>query len=84
MTENGDRYLYRDRGVLAVVGPMGRGRKFEIKNSNLVYFDFVCFTSVLMLGLKDSEIESCQEYKFLGVVFDTSGRDDKKIRSTVI
>jgi hypothetical protein len=25
MTGNGDRYLYRERGVLAVVGPMGRG-----------------------------------------------------------
>jgi hypothetical protein len=24
MTGNGDRYLYRDRGVLAVVGTMGR------------------------------------------------------------
>jgi len=32
---------------------------------------------------KDSEIESCQEYKYLGVVFDNSGTDDKdyKIKS---
>ena len=33
---------------------------------------------------KDSEIESCQEYKYLGVIFDTSGTDDKVIRSRVI
>jgi hypothetical protein len=33
---------------------------------------------------KDSEIKSCQEYKYLGVIFDTSGRDDKEIRSRVI
>jgi len=28
---------------------------------------------------KDSEIEFCQEYKYLGVIFDTSGTDDKEI-----
>jgi hypothetical protein len=33
---------------------------------------------------KHSEIESCQEYKYLGVIFDTSGTDDKEIRSRVI
>jgi hypothetical protein len=33
---------------------------------------------------KDSGIESCQEYKYLGVIFDTSGTDDKGIRSSVI
>jgi hypothetical protein len=33
---------------------------------------------------KDKKIEFCQEYKFLGVIFDTSGRDDKEIRSRVI
>jgi hypothetical protein len=33
---------------------------------------------------KDSEIESCQEYKYLGVIFDTSGTDDKEIRSRLI
>jgi len=33
---------------------------------------------------KDGEIEFCQEYKYLGVIFDTSGTDDKEIRSTVI
>ena len=33
---------------------------------------------------KDKEIEFCQEYKYLGVIFDTSGRDDKEIRSRVI
>ena len=32
---------------------------------------------------KDSEIEFCQEYKYLGVIFDTSGTD-KEIRSRVI
>ena len=30
---------------------------------------------------RDSEIESCQEYKYLGVIFDTSGTEDKEIRS---
>jgi len=34
---------------------------------------------------KDSEIEFCQEYKYLvGVIFDTSGTDNKEIRSRVI
>ena len=33
---------------------------------------------------KDSEIEFCQQHKYLGVIFDTSGRDDKEIRSIVI
>ena len=33
---------------------------------------------------KDSEIEFCQEYKYLGVIFGTSGTDDKEIRSRVI
>ena len=34
---------------------------------------------------KESEIEFCQEYKYLGVTcFDTSGTDDKEIRSRVI
>jgi hypothetical protein len=33
---------------------------------------------------KDSEIESCQEYKYPGVIFDTSERDDKEIRSKEI
>jgi len=32
---------------------------------------------------KDSEIECCQEYKYLGVIFDTNGTDDKEIRSRV-
>jgi hypothetical protein len=29
---------------------------------------------------KDNEIEFCQEYKYLGVIFDTSETDDKEIR----
>ena len=33
---------------------------------------------------KDSEVEFCQEYKYLGVIFDTSGTHDKEIRSRVI
>jgi len=33
---------------------------------------------------KSSEIESCQEYKYLGVIFDTSGTDDKEISSRII
>jgi len=33
---------------------------------------------------KDSEIEFCQEYKYLGVIFDTSGTGDKEIRSRII
>jgi len=33
---------------------------------------------------EESEIEFCQEYKYLGVIFGTSGTDDKEIRSRVI
>jgi len=33
---------------------------------------------------KGSEIEFCQEYKYLAVIFDTRGTDDKEIRSRVI
>ena len=33
---------------------------------------------------KDNEIEFCQEYKYLGVIFDTSRTDDKEIRSRII
>ena len=33
---------------------------------------------------KDNEIEFCQEYKYLGVIFDTSGTEDKEIRLRVI
>ena len=34
---------------------------------------------------KDSEIEFCQEYKYLGVFFfETGGTDDEEIRSRVI
>jgi hypothetical protein len=33
---------------------------------------------------EDNEIELCQEYKYLGVIFDKSGTDDKQIRSRVI
>ena len=33
---------------------------------------------------EDSEIEFCQEYKHLGVIFDISGTDDKEISSRVI
>jgi len=33
---------------------------------------------------KDSEFEFCQEYKYVGVISDTSGTDDKEIRSRVI
>jgi hypothetical protein len=33
---------------------------------------------------KDKEIEFFQEYKYLGVIFYTSGTDNKEIRSTVM
>jgi hypothetical protein len=33
---------------------------------------------------KNSEIESCQEYKYLRVIFDTSRTDDIEIRSRVM
>ena len=33
---------------------------------------------------KDNKIEIPQEYKYLWVIFDTSGTDDKEIRSNVI
>jgi hypothetical protein len=29
----------------------------------------------------DKNIEYCQQYKYLGVIFGTSGTDDKEIRS---
>ena len=29
---------------------------------------------------KDNETEFCKEYKYLGVIFYTSGTDDKEIR----
>ena len=32
---------------------------------------------------KDNEIELCQEYKYLGVIFDNSGTDDKEIISVI-
>jgi hypothetical protein len=33
---------------------------------------------------KDSEFKSCQESKYLEVIFDTSWTDDKEIRSRII
>jgi hypothetical protein len=33
---------------------------------------------------KDSETDFCQEYKYLGVIVDASGTDDKEIISRVI
>jgi len=33
---------------------------------------------------KDSEMEPCQEYEYPRVIFDTSGTDDKEIRSRAI
>jgi hypothetical protein len=36
------------------------------------------------LKLDKDEIEFCHEYKYLGVIFDTSGTDNKEIRSRVI
>ena len=33
---------------------------------------------------KDNEIEFCREYNYLGVIFDTSGTDDKAISLRVI
>jgi hypothetical protein len=33
---------------------------------------------------KDSEIESCKVYKYLGVIFDTCGTDDKELRKKVM
>ena len=53
-------------------------------NLNKTKFLYIGEThSNLKLG-KDSEIEFCHEYKYLGVIFDTSGTDDKEIRSRVI
>jgi hypothetical protein len=33
---------------------------------------------------KDKKTEFCQECKYLGVIFDSSGTDDEEIRSRVI
>jgi len=32
---------------------------------------------------RDSEIEFFQQYKYLGVIFDTGGTDDKELRQRV-
>jgi hypothetical protein len=37
-----------------------------------------------LLVSSDNEIEFCKESKYLGVIFDTSGTDDKEIRSREI
>ena len=47
----------------------------ELKNSDTrhsLYYSYV------------ATFEFCQEYKYLGVIFDTSGTDNKEIRSRVI
>ena len=53
---------------------------------NLNKTNYLCFgeTHSNLKLHKDNEIEFCQEYKYLGVIFDTSGTDDKEIRSRVI
>jgi len=33
---------------------------------------------------KNSEIDSCQVHKYIGLIFDTGGTDDKEIRSRAI
>ena len=53
-------------------------------NLNKVKYLYVGETHSNLKLDKDSEIESCQEYKYLGVIFDTSGTEDKEIRSRVI
>jgi len=49
---------------------------------NLNKTNYLCIGE--MHSNQDSEIEFCQEYKYLGVIFDTSGTDNKEIRSRVI
>ena len=53
-------------------------------NLNKVKYLYVGETHSNLKLDKDSEIESCQEYKYLGVIFDTSGTEEKEIRSRVI
>jgi len=53
-------------------------------NLNKTKYLFIGETNSNLKLDKNSEIESCQEYKYLGVIFDTSGTDDKEIRSRVI
>jgi len=42
-----------------------------------------CNTNTIFPLYFTAFIESCQEHKYLGVIFDTSGTDDKEIRSRV-
>ena len=52
---------------------------------NLNKTKYLCVGETHNLKLdKDSEIEFCQEYKYLRVIFDTSGTDDKEIRTRLI
>jgi hypothetical protein len=54
---------------------------------NLNKTNYLCIGETTQNNLKldkDKEIEFCQEYKYLGVIFYTSGPDDKEIRSRVI
>jgi len=57
---------------------MGPGYEFE-QNKILMYWG-----NAQRFEIKESEIEFCQEYIHLRVIFDTSGTDDKEIRSRVV
>ena len=58
---------------------MGPGIEFEWKK-----YLFIGKTHNNLKLDENSEVEFCQEYKYLGVIFDTSGIDDKEIISSVI
>jgi len=55
-------------------------------DTNLNKTKYLCIgeTHSSLKLVKDSKIEFCQEYKFLGLIFDTSGTDDKEIRLRVM
>jgi hypothetical protein len=58
---------------------------FDLSDVYLIAYVLLC-TGETQSNLKfdkDREIESCQEYKYLEVMFDTSITDDKEIRSRV-
>jgi len=57
---------------------MEPGYEFE-QNKILMYWGYA-----QQFEIKDREIEFCQEYIYLRVIFDTSGTDDKEIRTRVI
>ena len=52
--------------------------------NELIKIDVFAVLTPRKFALYGNEIEFCQKYKYLEVIFDNSGTDDKEIRSRVI